>query len=147
MCDVDVEELKSWFFEENNGFVDEVYAFAAQAKNLWGTENEEHSLEMTALHKKFQDAFEAKVQSWLDQRGCTMDGLQDSLKVVDTGADPAADVMVGVMLAMLDYEQFAATMRTIAQEDALLFGTASSVLDTDSRLEAEGDKQSTQEPK
>lgn len=44
-----------------------------------------------------------------------MDGLQDSLKVVDTGADPAADVMVGVMLAMLDYEQFAATMRTIAQ--------------------------------
>lgn len=34
MCDVDVEELKSWFFEENNGFVDEVYAFAAQAKAL-----------------------------------------------------------------------------------------------------------------
>ena len=31
------------------------------------------------------------------------------------GADPSADVLVAVLLSMLDYETFAATMHSIAQ--------------------------------
>ena len=68
------------------------------------------------------------------------------------GEDPSADVLVAVLLSMLDYETFAATMHSIAQvehishrvqrvqppggqEDKLLFGTSESVLTPDGQVD------------
>ena len=132
---LDINELTFWFYVQNHGFIDQVTEFARKHANEFKEKDDGHSLKETSLHAEFQQEFESKVQEFVDSKGSTMADLQTALQetTVDgqlireqnlfasakllyayTGDDPAAEVLVNVMLSMLDFELFAKTMREMA---------------------------------
>jgi len=81
--------------------------------------DETHALMYTQLHKEFSASLEAAINEWLAYKGLSEEHLEAMLAYAQQSGDKKTDEIIGVLLGMMDYEQWIANIFDLKRNSRL----------------------------
>lgn len=103
--DPQMEEFKSWFVA-SDGFGPYIQSFFEQYEQYFNEYEETHALVYTEIHKEFSTNLEVAVDGWREAHGVTEERFLEMLETAQKRRDRKTDEIVGVLLGMMDYQEW-----------------------------------------
>eukprot|EP00931_Biecheleriopsis_adriatica_P115496 TRINITY_DN91287_c0_g1_i1.p1 TRINITY_DN91287_c0_g1~~TRINITY_DN91287_c0_g1_i1.p1 ORF type:complete len:178 (-),score=49.59 TRINITY_DN91287_c0_g1_i1:10-543(-) len=114
--------FKQWFADVE-GFGGHLRSYFDQHADYFDLYAEEHALVYTELHDEFRRSLEESVDSWLRSQGLTEEAFGEMMQQALYRGDHESDEIVAVLLGMIDYQLWIASifdLKRNAQVAALL---------------------------